>query len=159
MSIREIRTHQGSDYLTFRVHDCGKGTFALIMEETPWTERFGNTIRIEIQSRRLQQLANEILNYLNCKAKLQKWQPTIEEIISKVQEIVSTSGINYWSRLMDEVTAKRDVLQPSYKSAVETWFIEWVRKVHTFKDEQQVAEARRIYEWLHANREWLYSNP
>lgn len=159
MSIREIRTHRGADYYTFTVHDCGNNIFALIMEETPWNERWGKVIRIEIKSRRLQQLANEILNYLNRKAKLQKWKPTIDEIISKVQEIVSTSGINYWSRLMDAVSAKRDELQPAYKSAVETWFVDWVRKVHTLRDEQQVAEARRIYEWLHSNREWLYSNP
>jgi len=158
MSIREIRTHRGADYLTFTVHDCGEGTFALIMEEIPWTGKFVRTIRIEIQSRRLQQLATEILNHLNRKAKLQKWKPTIGEIVSKVHEIVSTSGINYWSTLMDEVTAKTDELQPAYKSAVETWFINWVRRVHTMKDKQQVAEAHRIYEWLHSNKEWLYSD-
>jgi len=157
IKIRDIIKKDG-DFLRFHIHDCGEGKFSLMMEEIPWTEKFGKTIRIEIQSRRLQQLANEILNHLNRKAKLQKWKPTIWEIISKVQEIVSTSGINYWSTLMDAVTVKTDELQPSYKSAVERWFINWVRRVHTMKDKQQVAEARRIYEWLQSNKEWLYSD-
>lgn len=155
MRIQDIVKRNG-DFLRFHIHDCSQGTFALIMEEKPWTEKWGTTIRIEVQAKRLQQLADEILNYFNRKAKLQEWKPTIDEIVTKVQDIYTTSGLRYYKSLIDALIDTAENQQSEHKYTVDEWFINWIREAVTLKREGQIKEAQRIYEWLKSNENWLY---
>lgn len=123
IKIRDI-VKRGADFKRFRIVDC-KTYFALISEEKAFLRTYFETIRIEITTKRLEQLANDILNYLNKKAKWEAWKPTMEEFAVRLDQIRPKWGI-------------------------ESWFLNWIRSP------KNKEEGRRIYEWLHSNREWLY---
>jgi len=125
LKIRDIVKREDGDFYRFRIWDCGEGKFSLTMEEKPFVEKWGTSISITVEARRLQQLANEILNYLRRKVQWEEWTPTMEELAQRLEEIRPQWG-------------------------VEMWFIDWVR----FPGHK--AEARKIYEWLKSNENWLY---
>jgi len=129
--IHDITKKDAGDFYRFKVIDIKNGHFDLLMEEKPWTEKWGTTIRIETSAKRLEQLANEILNYLNKKVKWEEWKPTVEDFAQRLEEIRPECG-------------------------VELWFIDWVRNAVTLGKEADIAQARRIYEWLRSNEKWLY---
>lgn len=99
--IRDIIQRDG-DFYRFQIWDCGQNRFVLMMTKQQLTEKYGETIRLETSAKRLQQLANEILNYLKRKVQWKKWKPTMEEFAQRLEEIRPQWG-------------------------VETWFTDWVR--------------------------------
>jgi len=103
------------------------------IESKSWLEKFGEQLRVETSSKRLIQLANEILNYFNKKVKWEEWKPTMHELERRIREIRPKWGI-------------------------ENWFLDWVRTAITLNEKDDVKQARRIYEWLKSNEEWLYKD-
>jgi len=133
ITIRDIIKRNG-DFLRFSICDYRDGRFALIMEEKPWTEKWGESIRIEIKAKRLAELANDILSYLKKEAQLKEWKPTMAEFQWQIEQIHGKGH------------------------AVEFWFIDWVRTCKTKRDKEAVDQIKRIYEWLKSNEAWLYSD-
>ena len=130
VKIRDIIQKKAGRFLRFRVHDCQHGKFALISEQRDILERFGETVRLDIPSKRLEQLANEILNYLGKKAKLREWNPTNEEYEAALERKYGKGGMNFF-------------------------VIDWVRKVVNSEDKEGIRQARAMYSWLKGEEAWL----
>lgn len=127
--IRDI-IKRGTPFQRVSIFDCDT-YFALTCEEKKFGEYYGETIRVEITAKRLKQLADDILNYLDKKAKWDEWKPTMNDL---------------------EVRLRQD--RPDF--GLEQWFIDWLRHAVTMKNKSDIKQARRIYEWVKSNEAWLY---
>lgn len=127
--IRDV-VKRGALFQRLRIFDC-ETYFAIISEEKEFGEHWGESIRIEITAKRLEQLANDILNYLDRKVKWGEWKPSMSDLEVRLR-------------------------QTSPKYGIETWFIDWIRHAVTMKDKDDIKQARLIYEWLRGNEKWLY---
>jgi len=130
--IRDITQKDAGNFYRFHIHDCGNGKFCLIMSSKLWTDKFGETIRIDTTGKRLIELANEILNYLGQEAKLKEWHPSMNEFEWRIEQ------------------------EHGKGHAIEIWFIDWLRKIVSMHDEEAIEQAVRIYEWMKSNEAWLY---
>jgi len=133
MKIRDIiQKNNLGDLYRFAIIDLKDGRFILQTISKKWEETWRESLRVETSARRLEQLANEILNYLDKKVKWQEWKPTMNELEQRLKEISN----------------------PDF--AIEHWFIDWIRTAVILKRKSDVKQARRIYEWLKYNENWLY---
>jgi len=131
--IRDIIERRAGDFLRFSIGES-QGKFFLNMEEKEMQDKYPMThLSIVTSAKRLEQLANDILSYLKKEAKLAEWKPTMQEFEAKLREVMGEHGIEFW-------------------------FIDWVRSVKCFEEirKTEMEQIKRIYEWLHGNREWLY---
>lgn len=128
MKIRDITQRDGLNFIRFSVLEYD-GKIALIISKKSFREEYGEQLRVETSPKRAQQLANEILSYLNKEAKIKEWTPTMADFETKLRE--------RWNEKQHHV---------------ELWFIDWVR----FPEKNRKIQARKIYEWLHINKDWLY---
>lgn len=133
MSAKTIRDIIKKDeyYRKFHIHDC-RDHFALIMSEKHFISKYPETMRIDISSKRLIQLANDILTHCDQKAKIKEWKPSNEEFESALER-------KYGNCAMDH------------------FIINWIRKVVSLNDEDKIKQARQVYEWLKSNEDWLYN--
>jgi len=129
-TIRDIIQRKAGDFYRFSINDYKNGRLSLIIDSREWLQR-PEQLRVETSAKRLIQLANEILNYLNKKVKWEEWKPTMQELERRLEETYPNWGI-------------------------ERWFLDWVRNAVTLRREDDVKQARRIYEWLKGNEDWLY---
>lgn len=135
IKIRDITQKTIGDFYRFSIgEDREKKKFYLIIEKKDWHDRLNNeSLSIETTPKRLEQLANEVLSYLKKDAQLAEWKPTMQEFETKLREVMGEYGIEFW-------------------------LIDWVRTVKCFETirKSEMEQIKRIYEWLHGNREWLY---
>ena len=117
--------------MSLLIVECLDGKYALISRETPFTERWGETIRIEINAKRLVKLGQDILDHFDKKTKFAEWTPNIDDFKIKLNEV--------WGQ-----------------DAFSTWLIDWIRGAYTMKQEREVKQARLFYEWLKSNERILY---
>jgi len=132
IKIRDIIKRDALNFLRFHIHDY-KGGFALIMSKKPY-QSYEEVIRLETSSKRLIQLANDVLTYFDQKAKIKEWKPTNEEYIWALERKFGKGNDMY------------------------LFVIDWVRQVVNIKDKEGIEQARQIYEWLKGNEDWLYGN-
>ena len=130
--IRDITQKYGADFIRLRVIDLRDKRFALQIEKQLWTEKFGERLRIETSTKRLEELANEILNYLNKKVKWEEWKPTMDDLEQRLEEVCPEWGI-------------------------ENWFIDMIRTAVALENKSKIRQVRRIYEWIKSNEVWLYA--
>jgi len=131
--IHDITEKRNGDFYRFTIGES-QGKFFLNMEEKEMRDKYPMThLSIVTSAKRLEQLANEILSYLKKEARFVEWTPTMQEFEAKLREVMGEHGIEFW-------------------------FIDWVRTVKCFEEirKTEMEQIKRIYEWLHANREWLY---
>lgn len=126
--IRDITQKDGGDFIRFSILKYRDERFALIIDKHTWLDNRREQLRIETSPKRVAELANEILSYLDKKAKIKLWKPTMDDLVSKLRE-----------KWRDEIY-------------MQMWFIDWVR----FPEKNRKIQARKIYEWLHMNKDWLY---
>ena len=135
IKIRDITQKDVGDFYRFCIgEDSKRKKFYLIIEKKDWHDRFNNeSLSVETSAKRLEQLANDILSYLKKEARFTEWTPTMQEFEAKLREVMGEHGIEFW-------------------------FIDWVRTVKCFEEirKTEMEQIKRIYEWLHGNREWLY---
>jgi hypothetical protein len=130
--IRDITQKNAGNFCRFSI-GYNNGKFFIHAEEKEWTDTFGRSISIgNIQPKRIAQLANEILTFLGQEAKIQEWKPTMTEFQWMIEK---THGKG---------------------SAIEFWFIDWLRKVVSMHDKEGIEQAVRAYEWIKGNEQWLY---
>lgn len=133
IKIRDIVQKNAGNFKRFSIGEY-EGRFFLVMEEKEMRDKYPlNRLHMETTPKRLEQLSNEILSYLKKEAKFAEWKPTMQEFEMKLREIMGEHGIEFW-------------------------IIDWVRTVKTFENirKNEMEQIKRIYEWLHSNREWLY---
>jgi len=130
MKIRDIVNRDLGNFYRFRIHNY-KDKFTLTMERKLFGEKWGERIAMATSANRLTQLANDILTFLNQKAKIKDWKPTNEEYECALERKYGKGGMNFF-------------------------VIDWVRKVVALKDDDGIKQARLMYEWLKSNEEWLY---
>jgi len=131
--IHDITEKRTGDFYRFSIGES-QGKFYLIIEKKDWHDRLDNeSLSIQTTPKRLEQLANEILSHLKKEARIVEWKPTMQEFEAKLREVMGEHGIEFW-------------------------FIDWVRVVKTFESirKDEMEQIKRIYKWLHGNREWLY---
>lgn len=96
MKIREIRQKEpdGQNRLRFIFHN---GKFIIVADFRDSWDRFNTKqIRFEVTPRRIKQLADDILNALNKKAKMEEWKPTFYEFEKKLEERYHDEGVYMW---------------------------------------------------------------
>lgn len=103
----------------------------IYMEEKGFTEKYGTVIQISTNTKRLGELARDILKALGLKAKYEKWKPTLQDLEYRLDQTDAMNRLNFW-------------------------FIDMIRIAVTMKDERKVAQVKEIYEWLRSNEDWLY---
>ena len=86
VKIRDIIQKDIGDFIRFKVIDYHKNKrFALVIYKSIWGNDYIEQFRIETSSKRLGQLANEILNYLGKKAKLKDYDPTMDDLVTNIE--------------------------------------------------------------------------
>lgn len=130
MQIRDIVKRDCGDFYRFHI-SCGKIP-ALIMRVKPFGSTFGNTIRLDTSTKRLIQLANDILSYFEQEAKIREWKPSNEEFVWALERRFGKGN------------------------GMDFFVIDWVRQVVALKDEDNIKQAQHMYEWLKSNEDWLY---
>lgn len=95
-TIREIRNNVPEGRRNLVIYKLDKG-FALIAHFKDSFNRLNNhSIRLEVSTKRLQQLANDILNYMGKQVKWEEWKPTMEELERRLNETYHGDGVYMW---------------------------------------------------------------
>jgi len=94
--IREIRQQQPDGYARLMIGHYEK-RFFIVTDFKPAFETYrSKSIRFEVTTKRIQQLANDILNHIDKKMKWEKWEPTMEELERRLDERYHGDGIYMW---------------------------------------------------------------
>lgn len=105
---------------------------ALIMSKKYLGHEFEDVIRLNTTTKRIVQLANDILSFFEQEKKVKEWKPSNEEFVWALERMYGKGNHMHF------------------------FVIDWIRKQVTLGNKEGIKQGQEIYEWLKSNEDWLY---